>query len=134
MKGKSITFGLLVLLSISLFLSFSNQKKIRPKDLPDRFRKWLEEEVLYIITPKEKNVFLQLERDRERDLFIEAFWKHRILIQTLLKTNSGMSIIVELTMRINGSAEELQLLAGEPIWGEFTLYWANQNRLKNMKT
>ena len=77
MKGKSITFGLLVLLSISLFLSFSNQKKIRPKDLPDRFRKWLEEEVLYIITPKEKNVFLQLERDRERDLFIEAFWKHR---------------------------------------------------------
>jgi GWxTD domain-containing protein len=37
----------------------------------------LEEEVVYIITPMEKDVFLQLLNDRERDLFIEAFWKHR---------------------------------------------------------
>lgn len=40
-------------------------------------RKWLEEEVIYIITPKEKEVFLQLENDRERNLFIDAFWKQR---------------------------------------------------------
>jgi GWxTD domain-containing protein len=45
--------------------------------LPPRFKKWLEEEVCYIITPLEKEVFLQLQTDRERDLFIEAFWKHR---------------------------------------------------------
>ena len=47
------------------------------KDLPQNYRKWLEEEVVYIITPKEKEVFLKLENDRERELFIEAFWKQR---------------------------------------------------------
>jgi len=56
---------------------FQAQVKKSPKDLPSLYRKWLEEEVVYIITPKEKDVFLQLETDRERDIFIEAFWKHR---------------------------------------------------------
>ncbi len=46
-------------------------------ELPPRFKKWLEEEICYIITPIEKEVFLQLQTDRERDSFIEAFWKHR---------------------------------------------------------
>ncbi|MGQ9801345.1 MAG: GWxTD domain-containing protein [Candidatus Saccharicenans sp.] len=53
------------------------QKKEKEPDLPDRYRKWLEEEVVYIITPVEKEIFLKLRTDRERDLFIEAFWKHR---------------------------------------------------------
>lgn len=47
------------------------------RDLPPRFKKWLNEEVVYIITPVEKDVFLELTTDRERDLFIEAFWKQR---------------------------------------------------------
>lgn len=47
------------------------------KKLPENYRRWLEEEVIYIITPNEKEVFLQLDSDKERDLFIEAFWKHR---------------------------------------------------------
>lgn len=46
-------------------------------DLPERYRKWLEEEVAYIITPKERQVFLKLQTDRERDIFLEAFWKQR---------------------------------------------------------
>jgi len=46
-------------------------------DLPERYKKWLEEEVVYIMSPIEKEVFLKLKTDRERDLFIEAFWKHR---------------------------------------------------------
>lgn len=45
--------------------------------LPDKYRKWLEEEVVYIISQKEKEVFLRLENDRQRDIFIEAFWKQR---------------------------------------------------------
>lgn len=47
------------------------------KDLPPSYRKWLDEEVGYIITKTEKEVFLQLQTDRERDIFIEAFWKQR---------------------------------------------------------
>ena len=33
--------------------------------------------ISYIITAKEKEVFLQLTNDRDRDLFIESFWKLR---------------------------------------------------------
>jgi GWxTD domain-containing protein len=45
--------------------------------LPERYQKWLDEEVVYIIAPTEREVFRQLQTDRERDLFMEAFWKHR---------------------------------------------------------
>ena len=45
--------------------------------LPERYEKWLEEEVVYIINPVEREVFLKLSTDRERDLFIEAFWRQR---------------------------------------------------------
>ena len=54
----------------------SAQKKSGP-NLPESYRLWLEEEVVYIITPTERDVFQKLETDRERDIFIEAFWKHR---------------------------------------------------------
>ena len=40
-------------------------------------RRWLEEEVAWIIAPAEREVFSRLTTDRERDLFIEAFWKQR---------------------------------------------------------
>lgn len=56
-----------------LFPAFSAEVK----DFPPKYRKWLEEEVVYIITKAEKEVFLQLQTDRERDIFIEAFWKQR---------------------------------------------------------
>jgi GWxTD domain-containing protein len=38
---------------------------------------WLEEEAVYIITPTERSVFQKLQTDRERELFIEAFWRQR---------------------------------------------------------
>jgi len=61
---------------LALGLALAGQTR-RVKDLPDRYRIWLEEDVVYIITPKEKEVFLQLTTDRERERFIEAFWKQR---------------------------------------------------------
>jgi GWxTD domain-containing protein len=64
------------LLSWCILLSGA-QKKIKPEDLPPMHRVWLEEEVVYIITKKERDVFLQLETDRQREMFIEAFWKAR---------------------------------------------------------
>jgi len=73
---KGFLFLCLLLFLAGILLSLP-QKKKSSKDLPQQYRKWLEEEVVYIITPKEKEVFLQLETDRERDVFIEAFWKQR---------------------------------------------------------
>src|SRR4030043_1303581 len=54
-------------------LSAAGQKK----HLPALYKKWLEEEVVYIISSLEKQVFEKLQTDRERDLFIEAFWRQR---------------------------------------------------------
>jgi GWxTD domain-containing protein len=45
--------------------------------LPERHRIWLDEEVGSIITRHERDVFLKLQTDKERDIFVEAFWKHR---------------------------------------------------------
>jgi GWxTD domain-containing protein len=77
MMRKKLYVYLILLLFLLPLLSFSGQKAKSSKDLSATYRKWLEEEVVYIITPKEKEVFLQLETDRERNLFMEAFWKHR---------------------------------------------------------
>jgi GWxTD domain-containing protein len=74
MRSKSIVIlaGILALFAIQ-----AAAQKVSPKDLSSRYRRWLEEEVVYIISPKEKAVFLQLANDREREMFITAFWKAR---------------------------------------------------------
>jgi GWxTD domain-containing protein len=46
-------------------------------DLPQHQKTWLEVDATYILTPREREVFLQLQTDQERDIFIEAFWKQR---------------------------------------------------------
>jgi GWxTD domain-containing protein len=45
--------------------------------LPERHRKWLQEEVPYIISDVERQVFLGLESEQEREAFVEAFWRKR---------------------------------------------------------
>jgi len=73
--GKKLVLTLLFSFFFSPF--FLQAQKLSPKSLPEIYRKWLEEEAVYIIVPIEREVFLKLKTDRERDLFIEAFWKHR---------------------------------------------------------
>jgi GWxTD domain-containing protein len=63
-------------LLLALAVALSAATAARP-ELPERYKKWLDDEVIYIITSTERDVFLKLSTDRERDLFIEAFWKHR---------------------------------------------------------
>ncbi len=43
----------------------------------DYYRKWLKQDVVYIITPQEREVFEGLTTDQERDQFIEQFWLRR---------------------------------------------------------
>jgi GWxTD domain-containing protein len=44
--------------------------------LPQKYRDWLKL-TSYIILPQEREVFRQLTMDRDRDVFIEAFWRQR---------------------------------------------------------
>ena len=49
----------------------------RRAQLPEEHRVWIEEEVVYIITDIERDVFLSLESHEERIHFIDAFWLRR---------------------------------------------------------
>src|SRR5712692_8052360 len=47
------------------------------KELDSAYRQWLTEDVTYIISPDERNAFLQLDTNEEREQFIEQFWLRR---------------------------------------------------------
>ncbi len=53
-----------------------NVKSLR-QELGKTYRKWLDEDVRWIISDEEKYAFMQLSNDEERDNFIEAFWPRR---------------------------------------------------------
>lgn len=56
--------------------SGQNVQKVSENDLPDQYKEWLKL-VAYFIQPVEREVFLKLSNNRERDIFIEMFWKQR---------------------------------------------------------
>src|ERR1700760_4569217 len=46
-------------------------------EMKDAYKKWLENDVAYIITADEKRAFKALQTDEERENFIENFWRRR---------------------------------------------------------
>jgi GWxTD domain-containing protein len=53
------------------------QKRALHIELSKTYKKWLDEDVVWIITDEERAAFKQLSNDEERDNFIEAFWQRR---------------------------------------------------------
>ena len=53
-----------------------NEKALK-QELRGPYKKWLDEDVAWIITDEERQAFRQLSNDEERDQFIEAFWQRR---------------------------------------------------------
>jgi GWxTD domain-containing protein len=57
------------------------QKKANARSLKQElgktYKKWLDEDVRWIITDEERSAFKELSNDEERDSFIEAFWGRR---------------------------------------------------------
>jgi GWxTD domain-containing protein len=47
------------------------------KELDAQYKQWLQEDVVYIISPEERTAFLQLSTSEEREQFIEQFWLRR---------------------------------------------------------
>ena len=60
-------------------LDKETKRKMRKtlKELDSAYRQWLTEDVTYIISPEERNAFLQLDTNEEREQFIEQFWLRR---------------------------------------------------------
>ncbi len=46
-------------------------------DQAKHYKKWLNEDVDYIISQEERDIFKKLQNDEERDAFIEQFWSRR---------------------------------------------------------
>src|SRR3984957_7783672 len=53
------------------------QRKDFSKEIKGPYKKWLDEDVVWLITVEERAAFKQLSNDEERDNFIEAFWQRR---------------------------------------------------------
>jgi GWxTD domain-containing protein len=53
------------------------QQESLERELSGAYRRWLEEDVGYIITDEERKVFRSLQNDEEREQFIEQFWLRR---------------------------------------------------------
>ena len=47
------------------------------KEMESAYKKWLEDEVPYIITDQERGAFKKLTTDDEREQFVEQFWERR---------------------------------------------------------
>ncbi|HYM10401.1 MAG TPA: GWxTD domain-containing protein [Bryobacterales bacterium] len=61
-------------------LSAKEQKKRQKqleKELAGPYKKWLNEDVVYIITDEERQAFKRLNTDEEREQFVENFWLRR---------------------------------------------------------
>jgi GWxTD domain-containing protein len=72
MRSKILLVPILLLVLASLCFA-----KDLTKTLPPRYRDWLKKDAVYIITNEEKDAFLQLASDDDRDNFIERFWEIR---------------------------------------------------------
>jgi len=47
------------------------------KELDSQYKRWLDQDVVYIISPEERSAFLHLATNEEREQFIEQFWQRR---------------------------------------------------------
>ena len=86
MKPKTLAIIMIGIVALALVPEGSpllgQAKKTPPppsmkvKDLVQKYQEWLKI-VTYIIMPVEREVFLKLTNDKDRDVFIESFWKQR---------------------------------------------------------
>lgn len=58
-------------------VNLDEYEKSRLDDLPEKYRKWLQEDVRWLITSAERDVYLRLPSDLRRDRFVEEFWRVR---------------------------------------------------------
>jgi GWxTD domain-containing protein len=64
-------------LALTLSLAAPGAGDEREDKLPEPYRKWLREEVTYIISAVERETFLSLSTDAERNSFMDVFWRKR---------------------------------------------------------
>lgn len=104
------------------------QKELR-QELKGPYKKWLNQDVRWIITDQEKKAFLSLSNDEERDAFIEQFWRRR----NPDPESPDNSYREEIYRRIAYANEHFG--AGEPGWetdrGHIYIAWGPPNDVES---
>ena len=67
----------LFLLVVQMLLWGVDSGEAQRKEKSDYYKKWLEADVVYIITEEERTIFEKLTNPEEKDAFIEQFWLRR---------------------------------------------------------
>jgi GWxTD domain-containing protein len=68
--------GFVLLLAAGVF-AYAQQRSQLDEERLDYYQKWLEQDVVYIITDEEREVFRSLLTPEEKESFIEQFWRRR---------------------------------------------------------
>ncbi len=87
-RSLALALALVSLLPSAAFAQKDKNKKGADQDISDRprnvkketsspFKKWVDEDVAYIITEDERRAWKKLQTDDEREKFIEQFWRRR---------------------------------------------------------
>ena len=66
-----------VLALMALFCCLHLSAATKKLQLPAQYKKWIDQDVVYIITDEERKAFLALTTDDEREKFMESFWDIR---------------------------------------------------------
>jgi GWxTD domain-containing protein len=78
LSGPALLTSTSVLCAAPVSQHSAKQEKARVKEeSEDYFKRWLDQDVVYIITDDERDVFNQLTTPEEKDAFIEEFWRRR---------------------------------------------------------
>jgi GWxTD domain-containing protein len=76
-RGAAALFMLGFLFSILAPPVAAQKQKQKPQKLEKSYQEWLDRDVAYIITKEERNAFLKLTTDDDRDRYIQDFWELR---------------------------------------------------------
>jgi GWxTD domain-containing protein len=77
---RCVSLSLVLTLSLSSFSAFAQDEKKQKKSkesVKSVYKRWMDEDVRWIITDEERKTFNQLKTDDEREQFIEQFWLRR---------------------------------------------------------
>ena len=74
---KSERWGLCAFLLLSTIWAASLGGQVSGRSPGDVYQKWLDEDVVYIITSEERAQYLRLTNNKDRDQFIVQFWLRR---------------------------------------------------------
>ncbi len=83
MSKRKIFIKLLIVLAITCIAGISvwaqppdKQRNVKT-EIKDAYKRWIDQDVAYVITPEEKKAWKKLITDEEREQFIENFWRRR---------------------------------------------------------